>query len=223
VDALAQNLETIFQIRLNNRFGMMSAHLVELQSDIEQNLQDQFFNFRADILGICHTLRQELNSFRFRSPLASGNIPSANVPLYRSTSNRMDMGDFRDSHPPFSDNFSSRHFSPMSARSNDSRTDSSSSVATILLGSSPRMDSSRVVIDFSHTNMKTTGRIVDYDTSRKFLLDFHHYRQSGGSKKLSTLLQEPLDPKKPLISNFSSLFFKFDETYLFGDEYIENK
>jgi len=38
-------------------------------------------------------------------------------------------------------------------------------------------------------------------------LDFRRYRQSGGSKNLSTLLQVPLDPKKPLISNFSSLFF----------------
>ena len=143
MDALAQNLETIFQIRLNNRFGMMSAHLVELQSDIEQNLQDQFFNFRADILGICHTLRQELNSFRFRSPLASGNIPSANVPSYRSTSNRMDIGAFRDSTP---DNFSSRHSSPLSICSTDSRTDS---VATVLLSSFPHMDSSHVVSDLS--------------------------------------------------------------------------
>jgi len=126
---------------------MISACLVEFQFDIEQKLEDQFYNFRADILGIRHTLRQELNSFRVRSPLPSGNIPSANIQTYRSTSDLMDMGDFRDSHPSFPNNFSSRHSSPTSARSNYSRADSSPSVATVLLGSSPRMYSSRVVID----------------------------------------------------------------------------
>jgi hypothetical protein len=133
-----------------------------------------------------------------------GNFSSALAPVYRYTSNNMDMGIFRDS--PL-DNFSSRHSTPLSVRSLDSSSDSSHSVATVLLGSSPRMDSSRVVIDLSLKTMKPTGRISDYDSSRKFLLDFHRYRQSGGSKKLSTLLQVPLDPKKPLISNFSSLFF----------------
>jgi hypothetical protein len=33
----------------------------------------------------------------------------------------------------------------------------------------------------------------------------------------------PLDPKKPLISSFSSLYFEFDDNYLFNDDYIENK
>jgi hypothetical protein len=96
-------------------------------------------------------------------------------------------------------------------------------VDTVLLDQSPAMDSSRVVIDLSLKTMEPTGKISDYDSSRKFLLDFHRYRQSGGSKKLSTLLQVPLDPKKPLISNFSSLFFEFDDHYLFNDDYIENK
>ena len=132
----------------------------------------------------------------------------------------MDIRNFRDSPP---DHISSRHTSPLSVISHDSRTDSSPSIATLLLGSSPRMDSSRVVIDLSLKTMKPTGRISDYDSSRKFLLDFHRYRQSGGSKKLSTLLQVPLDPKKPLVSNFSSFFSEFDDNYLFNDGYIENK
>jgi len=113
------------------------------------------------------------------------------------------MGNFRDYPPSFSDNFSSRHSSPMSVRSNDSITDSSPSVATVLLGSFPHMDSSRVVIDLSLKTMEPAGRIEDYESSRKLLLDFHRYRQSGGSKKLSTLPQVPFDPKKPVLSNFS--------------------
>jgi hypothetical protein len=87
----------------------------------------------------------------------------------------MDIRNFRDSPP---DHISSRHSSPLSVISHDSRTDSSPSIATLLLGSSPRMDSYRVVIDLSLKTMEPTGRISDYDSSRKFLLDFHRYRQS---------------------------------------------
>ena len=96
-------------------------------------------------------------------------------------------------------------------------------MATFLLVPSSPMDSSRVVIDLSLKTMEPTGRISDYNSSRKFLLDFRRYRQTGGSKKLSTLLQVSLDPKKPLIRNLSSLFFEFDDNYLFNDDYIENK
>jgi len=183
-------------------------------------METEFSKFRADILGIRHTLRHEMNSLRVHFPLPSGYISSAPFLPSRSTSNNMGMAAFRDSLP---NNFSSHHSSPLSVRSHGSRTDSSPSVAIVLLGSSPHMDSSRVVIDLSLKTMEPSGRIVDYDSSRKFLLNFHRYRQSGGSKKLSTLLQVPLDPKKPLISNFSSLFFEFDDTYLFNVKYIENK
>jgi hypothetical protein len=121
----------------------MSARIIEFQSDIEQKLEAEFPKFRDALLGICQTLRRELTSLRVRSPLPSGNISSASVPTFRSTSNRMDIGAFRDSTP---DNFSSRHSSPLSICSTDSRTDS---VATVLLSSFPHMDSSHVVSDLS--------------------------------------------------------------------------
>ena len=97
-----------------------------------------------------------------RSSMSSGNIPPASAPSHRSTSN---LGDFRDFPPSFPDNFSSRHSSPMSVRSTDYRLESPS-VAAVLLGLSPPMDSSRVVIDVSLKTMEPTCRIDDYDSSR---------------------------------------------------------
>jgi hypothetical protein len=217
VTRMTHNLEANVQLGLNTRFGTMSARLMEFQLGIERILMDESSKSRDALIGIRQTLREEFTSLRDRSSLPSGNFSSASAPPYRSTSH---MGTFRNSPP---DQFSSRNSSPLSIHSHESRTDSSRSVATVLLGSSPAMDSSRVVIDISLTKMEPTGRISDYDSSRKFLLDFRRYRQAGGSKKLSTLLQVPLDPKKPLISNFSSLFFGFDDNFLHNDEYIEQQ
>ena len=71
----------------------MSARIVGFQFHIEQKLEDQFSNFRADILGLRNTLRQELS---ISSSFTFGIIPSANVPSYRSISGRIDKGDFKD-------------------------------------------------------------------------------------------------------------------------------
>ena len=51
VDLHTQNVESNFQLGLNNRLGMMSARLVEFQSDIGKKLETQFSNFCDDILG----------------------------------------------------------------------------------------------------------------------------------------------------------------------------
>ena len=212
VTQMTHNLEANVQLGLNTRFGIMSARIMEFQFEIERILESEFLKSRDALLGIRQTLREEFTSLRASSSIPSGNFSSPPAPSHRSPSH---MGTFRDHFP---DNFSSRHSSPLSVQS-----DSSPSVATVLLGPSPTMDTSRVVIDLSLKTMEPTGRISDYDSSRKFLLNFRRYRQSGGSKKLSTLLQVPLDPKKPLISNFSSMFFGFDDNYLFNDEYIEQQ
>ena len=50
IDLLTHSWEYNFQISLNNIFGMMSARIVDFQFQIEHKLDDQFSNFRADIL-----------------------------------------------------------------------------------------------------------------------------------------------------------------------------
>ena len=129
----------------------MSARIMEFQFEIERILE-------ADaLLGIRQTLREKFTSLRARPPLPSDNFSPALAPPYRSTSTKMDMGTFRES---LSDHLSLRHSSPLSVRS-----DSSPSVALVLLGPSPHMDSSRVVIDLSLKTIELTGRISDYDSS----------------------------------------------------------
>jgi hypothetical protein len=83
--------------------------------------------------------------------------------------------------------------------------------------------SDQIVINLSLAEFEPRGKINDFDTCHLFLFLFHRYKELGGSKKLSTLLQVPFDSNKPYLSNFSSLFFEFDDHYLLGDVYIENK
>jgi hypothetical protein len=83
--------------------------------------------------------------------------------------------------------------------------------------------SDQIVINLSLAEFEPRGKINDFDTCHLFLFLFHRYKELGGSKKLSTLLQVPFDSNKPYLSNFSSLFFEFDDNYLLDDVYIENK
>jgi hypothetical protein len=177
VRTMTHHLESNVQIGLNTRFGTMSVRLMEFQMDIEKKLETEFAQFRDELLGFRQTLRHEFNSLRARSSMSSGNIPPASAPSYRSTSN---LGDFRDFPSSFPDNFTSRHSSSMSVRSTDSRPDHSPSVATVLLGPSPPLDSSaRVALDLSLIKFEPKGTIIDVESCQQFLRDFHRYKDQG--------------------------------------------
>ena len=64
---------------------------------------------------------------------------------------------------------------------------------------------------------------MDVESCQQFLRDFHGYKDLGGSKHLSTLLQIPLKPKVSFISNFQSLLYGFNTEYLLDDIYVENQ
>ena len=65
----------------------------------------------------------------------------------------------------------------------------------------------QIVINLSLAEFEPCGKIIDFDTCRHFLFVFYCYKELGGSKKLSTLLQVPFDSKRPICSNFLSLSF----------------
>jgi hypothetical protein len=226
IDILSQTFESNLQIGLNNRFGMMSARLVEFQSQINHKLETQFTNFRADLLGVRTTLRDELQSFRVRQDFSSHPSSSTNY-HFRSTSDRPTTGAFQG----FSSHFSepppppsSRHSSPLSVLSHESVSSRSPAVRSVLLAPSPALDSSsRVALDLALKQFEPKGKIIDVESCQQFLRDFHRYKDQGGSKHLSTLLQVPIDPKVSFISNFSSLLYGFNSDFLLVDDYVEEQ
>jgi hypothetical protein len=112
----------------------------------------------------------------------------------------------------------------MSVRSTNSRLDHSPSVATVLLGPSPPLDSSsHVALDLSLQKFEPKGTIIDVESYQQFVRDFYRYKDLGGSKQLSTLLQVPLDPKISFISNFLSLLYGFNSDFLLDGDYLENR
>jgi len=227
IDTLAQTLESNLQIGLNKRFGMMSARLAKFQSHTDQKLEERFTNFWADLLEVRTTFREKLNSFRARSNFSSCPIPSTNFQSYRSTSDRPHTGEFKDINSHFSDNFllhHSRPSSPISVLLHESVSSRSPSIRTVLMANAPPMDSSsRVALDLSLKQFEPKGIIMDVESCQQFLRDFHRYKDLGGSKNLSTLLQVPLDPKVSFISNFSSPLYGFNPDFLLDDTYAENQ
>jgi hypothetical protein len=94
----------------------------------------------------------------------------------------------------------------------------------VLLTHSPPLDSSsRVALDLALQKFEPKGKIIDVESCQQFLRDFHRYKDQGGSKHLSTLLQVPIDPKISFISNFSSLLYGFNSDYLLIDDYVEEE
>jgi len=89
--------------------------------------------------------------------------------------------------------------------------------------SQPMNSSFRVALDLSLKQFEPKGTIMDVESCQQFLRDFHRYKYLGGSKKFSTLLQVPLDPKVAFISNFLSLLYGFNTDFLLDDIYVENQ
>jgi len=113
IDMLTNILESNLQIGSNNRFGLMSARLVDFQATIDQKLEDHFTNFRVDLLDVRTTLREELHSFWVHSNFSSGPIPSTNFQS-RSTPDRPNTDEFKGFNSYFPDTFLPHHSRPSS-------------------------------------------------------------------------------------------------------------
>ena len=190
IDLLTQNLETNFHIRLNNRFGVLSARLHDFQSDIEKYPNSQFFAMNFLVFDVMF----EWISMIFVNQLGSVRIHPIRLLLdpHRGSFSRatsewgtVDFSPICHNYPLFTQN--SCNSSPISVLSHESVSSYFSSDCAVLMATSLFPCG----LDLSLKQFEPKGTILDVESCKNFLRDFHCYKDFGGSKHLSTLLQVP--------------------------------